>query len=72
MRTSYSIPLVGAAVLTAGAVAVGIFRFRCRPTALAAGPQSASPRSLDPIGRSTPPSVEDQESLLERLRQSGF
>ena len=74
MRSTYSIPLVGAAVLTAGAVAVGIFRSRCRPApvSLAPGSEGMSSGALDRIREAAPSLPTDHESLLDRLRQRGF
>jgi hypothetical protein len=76
MKATLSVPLVGAALLTTGAVYFGLLR--CR-TSVAESPQAADGSLLEP-GGSTPeglsgarlPLLDDTGSLLERLRERGF
>ncbi len=61
-----TLPLVGAAVVTAGAVVLGLLRNRPAP----AGPVVHLPEPARPESAATP--LADATSLLERLRERGF
>lgn len=66
MRTTMTLPLLGAAVVTAGAVVLGLLRNRPAP----AGPAPRLSEAARPGSLVTP--LSDATSLLERLRERGF
>lgn len=76
MKATLSVPLVGAALLTTGAVYFGLLR--CRPSA--AGSTRATDGLRPGAGGSTVdtssgrllPTLDEPGSFLERLRERGF
>lgn len=76
MKATLSVPLVGAALLTTGAVYFGLLR--CRTSVN--GSSQAGDGSLSSAGDASShgssnhrlPSLDDAGSLLDRLRERGF
>lgn len=73
MKPSLSVSVVSAALLTTGAVILGVIRRRTRQPSLASGgPSAPLPPPHTPSSEGRPAPFDDGDTLIDRLRQRGF